>query len=68
MLLAAATCVVTGQVMFAPAIEARQIWATIFGRTLFGLGGEIMGVLANTITTRKFTLVIIVLLVDSLAN
>lgn len=67
-LLAAATCVVTGQVMFAPAIEARQIWAIIFGRTLFGLGGEMMGVLANTITTRKFTLVIIVLLVDSLAN
>lgn len=41
--------------MFAQAIMWRQIWAIIFGRALYGLGTEITGVLANSITTQQFT-------------
>ncbi|KAK3651064.1 hypothetical protein LTR22_012312 [Elasticomyces elasticus] len=53
-LLTAASCVVAGQTVFALAIHARSVWAIIFGRLLFGLGGEVMGVLANDIATAWF--------------
>ena len=56
-MLAALTCIVAGQVIFVVALQAREMWALILGRGVYGLGGEVIGVLANAIVTRQFSLV-----------
>lgn len=46
--------VVTGQLIFALAIQFRVPFVMILGRVLIGLGAEIIGVLGSEITTRWF--------------
>ena len=48
------TFIVAGQLVFAAGVYGKWPVVLIFGRVLFGLGGEILGVLGNNIVTRWF--------------
>ena len=56
-MLAAVTCIVVGQLIFVAALQAREMWSSILGRGIYGLGGEVIGVLVNSVVTRQYSLV-----------
>lgn len=64
----AVTSVVMGQAVFMVGILVRETSALILSRVIFGLGGEVVGVLASAVLTRHFSSVMVLRLLESAAD
>lgn len=54
LLYATVACIVVGQLIFTLGVDFRYVWAIVLGRTIFGFGGETLGVLGNSIVMRWY--------------